>query len=352
MKSAMKIKFYVFTGSVLSLLLFGSCVSTKHLTIDVLKPAKVAFDPNAKKLLLVNNSTVQPSNIGHTTHFFDDGEKYIDVATDSLSIFCLSALAEEIESKAFFNNTKLQVKSLSKTSDFKRIGTINKDSVNSILNANNADVILSLDKISVSDDLSEYMSNENYTFKSILEAAYETTWSISYSDKKQINHITFRDTIFWQNSSETKTQATAQLPKRSDALVDGALYVGRKLVNKFIPYWEKADRYFLYSDNKLIKQGIDSISNKNWHAAINLWEPKITKTSNSTLLAQLYNNLAICYEIQGDIEKALNYTTQAVFLIGKSEFIDYDIFTKVSDYQRQLAERQQEFKTLKQQLGN
>jgi hypothetical protein len=49
----------------IGLLLFSSCTTMMYTSIDVLRPAKVSFDKNASNLLIVNNTVVQPNNIGH-----------------------------------------------------------------------------------------------------------------------------------------------------------------------------------------------------------------------------------------------------------------------------------------------
>ena len=113
----------------------------------------------------------------------------------------------------------------------------------------------------------------------------------------------------------------SELPNREDALVDGALNVGQKSVNRFVPYWEKADRYFFNSHNKLMKKGMDSVYVKNWKSAIEYWELAIKKTKSTLTKAHATNNIAIAYEILGDIDKALDYATQSYIRLVHSHLL-------------------------------
>ena len=145
--------------------------------------------------------------------------------------------------------------------------------------------------------------------------------------------------------------ASFKLPKRQDALVDAALIVGRKMTNRLIPYWEKADRYFIIYPNKRLKQGMDSVYVKNWKAAIEIWETLLTKTKNGYLQAIAKNNLAICYEIDGNIEKAFDFASQAYYGYAKMEIVNYDELSRVANYMNELAIRKGDIDNLKKQLG-
>jgi len=85
-------------------------------------------------------------------------------------------------------------------------------------------------------------------------------------------------------------------------LVDGALYVGQNSIKRFVPYWDKSDRYFFNTSNKYMKQGMDSLYVKNWEAAISIWEKAMDKSGRS-LKAKLSNNIAVAYEITGILIK-------------------------------------------------
>lgn len=328
-----------------------SCTNLLYTSLDVLRPAKVAFAPEAKNLLVVNNTVVQPPEIGHNTQLMNEKPRNILLQTDSLSIFCLGALTEELNGKNFFSSVLLMPNTKNTGSNFNETSILNADSVHDLCFSQQVDAILSLDKIKVNDDLSEYYLPETGTFLSTLEVKYETSWSIYYPNKPEIATLQFKDTVYWESESYFRKKTMADLPNRADALVDGALNVGQKSVNRFVPYWEKADRYFFNSRNKLMKKGIDSVYVKNWKSAIEYWEKVLKKSKSNHIKYQAYNNIAIAYEILGDIDKALEYATLSYYSIGKLSMVDYDSFNRVTEYINELTQRKREISKLKIQLG-
>jgi hypothetical protein len=100
-----------------------------------------------------------------------------------------------------------------------------------------------------------------------------------------------------------------------------------------------------------MKQGMDSIYVKNWHAAISNWKTALQKTQNSWTKAQANNNIAIAYEIIGDINQALEYATQAYYFSSVQYLVDYKTYNRLSDYLNILYNRKTDIAKLKKQLG-
>ncbi len=331
--------------------LFSSCTQLLYTSLDVLRPAKVEFNVDANNLLIVNNSVVQPVNYGHKTTMMDGKSQILNVNSDSLAIFCLTALGEELENKGFFASVQLLPKTVNKTSEFLTPTILSIDTVNKLCKRNRSNIILSLDRIKVNDDQDEFLITDNFSFLNSLEAKYETIWSIHYPNIPQSQTVTYKDTLYWESESIDRKKALNDMPKREDALIDGALEVGRKCVGRFIPNWDKVDRFFILSNDKLLKQGIDSVYVKNWKSAIDIWISLYESTKKTHVQAEAANNLAIAYEISGDIDKALDFATKSYYCFRKLTFPDYQSFIRVSDYINELNQRKKEIEILKKQLG-
>jgi len=328
-----------------------SCTQLMFTSLDVLRPAKMIFEPDANNLLIVNNTITQPAVYGHKTQLYNENAKYVMLNTDSLSLFCLGSLKEELEAKNFFSTVQLLADSRNDGKDFSTITRLNADTVKNLCNTYHADVVLSLDKIKENDDLSEFYLPESSTYLSTLEIKFETYWTVLYPGKNKPTTIQFKDTIYWESESYYRKKGMSGLPKRADALIDGALYVGQKTVNRFVPYWEKVDRYFFMSNNRFIKQGMDSVYVKNWNAAIDIWQKAIGKNKNNRTQALALNNIAVAYEILGDIDKALDYATRSYYTFSELNFADTDSSNRLIEYTNDLAQRKNEIDLLKKQLG-
>ena len=62
----MKTKILKFILPISLILILSSCVTPRMFTtLDVLRPAEVTFNPEVQNVLIVNNSVVQPYNLGH-----------------------------------------------------------------------------------------------------------------------------------------------------------------------------------------------------------------------------------------------------------------------------------------------
>ncbi len=328
-----------------------SCTSLLYTSLDVLHPAKVAFAPDANNLLIVNNTVNQPANYGHKTELINQNAKSVNISTDSTSMFCLGALLEDLEGKDFFSSVNLIPNSVNKSNDFFNITDLDEKTVKDLCTANHTNVILSLDNIKVSDDLTESYLVDNATFLASLELRFESTWSIHYLNRPEVTKIQFKDTVSWEAESYHRKDTMKGLPKRADALVDGALTVGHNCINRFVPYWDKVDRYFFNSKNKLMKQGMDSVYVKNWKSAISSWEKVLSTEKSASLRGQAANNIAIGYEILGDMDKAMEYAVTSLKSFGELKVIDYDTVLRISDYVTELNQRRSEVPILKKQLG-
>lgn len=344
----LKLKFIILTFGTVFL---TSCTELLYTSLDVLRPAKVTFTPTANNLLVVNNTTVQPSNLGHRTELLSQKTKNISIDTDSVPLFCLEALNEELENNGFFSSVKLMSNSVNTSTNFAIINPLNKDTVKKLCFENNADVVLSLDKIKVNDDISEYYINETSSFLGVFEVRYESSWSIHYPNSSETTSVQFKDTIYWENESYIRKNVLEGLPKRIDGIIDGALNVGKKSTSRFLPYWEKVDRYFFNSSNKYMTQGMNFVKYKEWEKAIESWEKALTNSKNVWIQAQAANNIAIAYEVSGDIDKAIEYATLSYSFFEKSYFSDNKTIVRIYEYIEELNNRQNDITILKKQLG-
>ena len=347
----MKTRTLKFISLAFGVVFLTSCSEILYTSVDVLRPAKIAFAPNAHNLLIVNNSVTQPSEYGHRTELVNQKTKNITIETDSLPIFAVSSLKEEIDAKGFFRNIQLLQNSINTSKLFAAVNPLDADSVTKLCTQYNADVILSLDRIKINDDLSEYYSSDKNSFLAVLEARFESSWSVHYPHGTELTQLNFKDTVYWEAESYNRRKAMSDLPKRTDALVDGALNVGKKTVDRLIPYWDKEDRYLFSYPNRYLKKGIDSVYVRNWKSAIDSWQKVLDTSKNSMTLAYACNNMAVAYEISGDINKALEYATQSYYNLGKSYFSEYSTFIRISNYIENLNKRKDEIDKLKKQLG-
>lgn len=326
-------------------------------SLDVLRPAKISFPTAADKILIINNSPVQPRDYGHRTEFFDDKARNVVENADSLSIFCVSALAEELSDKYFFKSVVLHQNSTNKSNVFFSLKPLPVDTIKKLCQQYNTNVVLALDRIKVIDAVTDYFINDQGVsgkpYVSTIEAKYETVWSVYYPpESPNRNSFILRDTLYWENEAVDKRLIHTGLPKRYDALIDGALYTGRNTVNKLVPWWDKVDRYFFTHNSAKMKQAMDSVYVKNWTAAIEIWKEALNTSRNNSVKALAANNIAVCYEITNDVESAIKYAQEALSFVSEAVFTDFETTKTIADYISSLSVRKEEIEILKEQLGD
>ncbi|MFR9165671.1 MAG: hypothetical protein ACLVKO_05390 [Dysgonomonas sp.] len=89
-------------GSLLTAILTLSCSSVKFITVNVEKPASLTIPSSVRNIVIVNNTGVQPADIGHFTLKGIDDEEKVEVSSDSLNIILTQALAQFMDEESFF----------------------------------------------------------------------------------------------------------------------------------------------------------------------------------------------------------------------------------------------------------
>ncbi|MCL1868652.1 MAG: DUF6340 family protein [Paludibacter sp.] len=332
--------------------IFAACSTPHNLlytSIDVLRPAVVVFPQDVNSLLLVNNCVPQPDNQGHAVSLLNDNPKSVSINTDSLPMFLLSALNEEIENKGFFVDNALIVNSINKRDDFSKISPISPAQIKKLTQQTGTNAVLALNKLEVTDLLSEGFNVYTEEYVLGLDAVYDSYWTLQFADGQQNTQtFTFHDTIYWESSSYNRRQLIENFPDRYDAMVDGALYAGQKMVNRLIPFWEENDRYLFEINNPLVKQGMDLVVKRDWAGAIPLWQNAAEQTNKLKDKALIQHNIAVAQEISGDLDAALNTITQAIVNFGSGNKKDLNTMLDLKD---ELLVRLKQQILLREQIG-
>lgn len=327
------------------IVLFSSCKTQRMFTtLDILRPAEVTFSSDVKNVLIVNNATVQPYNVGHTTAGYEASES---VRFDSAALFCNAGLREGLETKEFFTTVDMAQTNQNHSDNFYKISILSKDNVKFLCDLYKTDAVISLDHIQTEDEISRFYSDYG-SVMSALDVKVTSTWSIHYPDNKASSFKQFEDEFSWE--SETLDD----LPSRADALVDACILTGSNVAERMIPRWEKQDRYFYTPNNAAMQQAMDSVRYRKWRGAINLWQQASDQSNHYGLKYKAANNIAIAYEILGDTDKAVEYCELAIKLypniitFGISE--NEDIYTTIN-YLEFLKKRKNEVELIKNQLS-
>ncbi len=337
--------------TLLAMATIGIAMAEKYyLSIDILKPGDITFKKEAMNLLIVNNTVKQPAGFGHSV--IDNGQmSLVEQNTDSAALFCLAGTYEAFEEFGFFSSVQWIENSQNKGSNFFTLNYLTNEQTDSIAKAYNADVLLVLNRIALSDDLTSLFYEEEYAWLGALDISSISSWSIHYPTTGKAETIHYTDSLYWEQISSTHEELLNMLPQRGDAEVDMAVYAGRNTCKRMLPSWETRDRYFYVNSDKNLKAGMDSIPYKKWEAAMSLFE-QATGEKKKVTQAYAHANCAVLYEMKGEIENALTHATEAMTIAQNSSA--YQLTGRFSEeiqaYVEDLRQRVADEKLLKEQL--
>lgn len=335
----------------IAVFLFTSCSRVLFTSIDVLRPARITFPVEVNNILIVNNARPQPYDYGHNTQLFDENARKISINTDSLPIFTVATLAQDISEKGFFNTVVFDPISNNTGGMFFSPTTPNESTIEQLRSKHQVEGVISLNRLKVNSDQAELYHQESGQFISFIEARYEAQWSIHFPNNQQIIPLIHRDTVFWESEANSRRRALSGLPDRRNALIDGAIMTGQNAVNHFIPFWEKSDRFIFTSSNRDMRAGIDSVYQRNWSAAATHWKKILDKKPNAFLKAKAAHNIAVALEITGDLKGALQYSNLANENLTLLEQFDYRSFVHITRYNPIIRKRVDEYAIVQKQLG-
>ena len=339
----------------LCVVMFSSCMTQKmYLTLDVLRPGEITFPKDVEHLLIVNNTVNQPENYGHLTALFQRNLQSMKVNVDSTDLYSLAGAVEEMAGIGFFESVTLLEESQSRSDNFFQLTYLNTNDVSELCEEFDADAIVALNRFAVQDKVSDYYL-ESGEYLAALDVKSISNWSVHYPDEEHFETISLSDSLFWEKTSNVRQKSLEGLPDRSDAIIDLSIFAGRNTVQRLLPRWEKVDRNFYVNNNKILNAGLDSIRYKNFEGAVRTWnilldvvEKKSAKGKITKGLAAM--NIAIAYEIIGEMGQAVKFANKALDYVSKSFVVDYQLLYDFATYLDAITERKKEYELLEKQM--
>ena len=116
----------------------------------------------------------------------------------------------------------------------------------------------------------------------------------------------------WETKGNLLQMAVGSLIDHRQAVNEVSLQAGRMYARRITPNWTRANRSFFTKgkrDNNF-KIGVRRATVNDWSGAKEAWYRSANSSRRKTAGRSFYN-LALMYEIEGDLEKALEYSQQA-----------------------------------------
>lgn len=115
-----------------------------------------------------------------------------------------------------------------------------------------------------------------------------------------------QDTLYWNGYEDDVNRLFAKLPSVKSALVETGIAAAIDLSKHIAPKWELETRYYYKLKNNSIDVAINYAAEGDWAQALELWLDS-TETGNRQTRSKVMLNVALAYEMLGDIDNAIKW---------------------------------------------
>lgn len=324
MKTGLK-QIYRMTAFLLIGAIAVSCLPTRSLVVDIPQPAQKELPASVQSLTLV-------------TQVVD--ENYTDLHTDSLQkLFyqkrfsldtviydyqmadtTLKALGELLFESGRYDYVIPEARFLKPTSEATPVPELSWEDVSALSDTFNTDAVLSLDylKTGVVTDFSNetfYRTSEEGFYSSVyatMKIPYEALFRVYDPEQKRIVLTeTIRDTLYWEDADASVNGLFNRFTPVKQALTETGITIALDLSEKIAVRWRPERRRYFTTGNSQIRRGSDVAIQGDWPAAIEIWRDVAENANSKSVKSKALLNVALGYEIIGDVEQAINWALQS-----------------------------------------
>ena len=314
---------HLFFSSILffPILFFSNCAGIQYMSIETREPAQVTLPMEVKSVFVVNNVVQQPDEIGHNIKRL--GKKQSDrikVSADSVAIFYTEALSQFLGEEEYFNAVKYYQKPLRSDNDFWLEVPITPETMHELRNATATDAIISLDKLILQTDRTDFFRQEGYNYAGLTGRIQSIIRVYLPSMEGKIPVIQFTDSMKWEGYDIHDGRAYADLivPSQEEAMKQLAVFAAEKMTKVFSPHWENQDRWYYTQMSSRMREGEVFAKSSQWLNAIEKWNESYTKEKNKLNQAKAAHNIALGYEMLDDMDSAYKWAVLAADLFQQS----------------------------------
>lgn len=312
----MKNLFFILIFSII----ISSC-KTNLVYMSVMEPAPVFLSNSIKKIGIINRSLP-----AEKTKKSDDLEKILSLEGKDLDKECADATVNGVQDELLKNNRFAEIKKINRD-DLKTTGlgvfpaSLDWKIVEKICNDNQVDALFSLEMFDTDAKLS-YKIN-NITLSTPLgnvpgiehEASLQTLIKTGWRIYDPVGH-TIADEYSMSESINTlgkginPVTALSAITGRKDAVKNTSGIMGQNYATRIIPYWIRVTRDYYVKGSENFKIAKRRAQTGNWDGAAELWL-KETTSNNSKAAERACYNMAIINEINGNLDKAIEWAQKS-----------------------------------------
>lgn len=318
-------KFFLF---IIFIMFANACSSVRDMKVLTTRPAYITLDGSIKKLVIVNRTKLHQKSIIENLL---GGQ--IPGNDESLSKECIRSIIQTLNNSNRFTSV-IYNKPLIKTTsnNTQAISFLSWPEVQQICSETNTDAVLAIDyfesnyKVINVSGTNPATSNPSGTpvLSATGTATAKATFRIYDLNKKAIAYDNqYQTTHTWTETASTYIEAVAKLANRNDALMKVSYQLGNRFADEIIPNTSWEARLMYKGKEDLTKKAERQALTNNWEAAAQTWEQAYNTSSDLKAKGNIAYNLALSYEVIGDLDKAKSWITKSYIDGGNKKALSY-----------------------------
>ena len=303
------------------LFVFVSCTSVYYVEVQIPEPAVDELPDDIQSVLIVNRAVDgRFDNINKDSiqrRFYEARFDMDTMLYDTLSAdTAIQALGELLFESGRYDivipeNRFLPHKQTSFFSD-----EMLWPEVKELCNTFNTDVVLSLDhfksmvstKYSSETIYDEYDGQYHKAYYAAIAIQYEALFRVYDPVRERVIKRSFlRDTLFWDNIALTSRQLFSKLTPVKTALTETGIAIALEYAELLAPQWIDQQRNYYYKGSSELEKAHVFVLNDQWVEAMGIWQDLALSGKSKGLRSKAEYNLAVAYELDGDIESAIKW---------------------------------------------
>lgn len=305
----------------LTAIVFCSCRPTALVFISVQQPAPVTLPPNIKSVAVVNRSEAS------------EQAKVVDVADKIFSLEGknldrdgaregITGLSDELMKNNRFTEVKAPpIADLRTNTPGRFPAPLSWETVGKICADNNADALFVLELFDTDSKISYSVNNTTIStplgrvpaleHQANMVTIVRTGWRIyDPAGRNILDEYILSKRLNFTGKGINPVIAAAALIDRKEAVKQAGNNAGHGYAFRIIPYWIRVSReyYTKGTDNFVVARRKSQTGN--WDGAGELWLRETTNP-NSNIAGRACYNMAIISEINGDLDKAIQWAQKA-----------------------------------------
>lgn len=326
-----------YVAIVLLIIISVSCVSTKSILIEIPQQSKNELPQSIQSLTLVDrtldNSYTNIDADSLQKIFYRHNFNYDTIINDIQTVdTTLKALGELLFESGRYDFVIPENRFLSFDKNTFFNTAMEWKEVKTLCKTYNTDAVLSLDyfKTRVSTKYKKESfydpGKDGFVWASLAEMKiiYEALFRVYDPVQEKIILKDFmRDTLVWEDIDRTVEELFHKFTPVKTALSEAGIAIALDFSEKISTNWRKERRNIFYKGDEKLKQAALLVDQNNWDSAIILWKELEEKSKSKSTKSKAEFNLAVGYELQGNLDEAINWALKSYKTMFKQVTYEY-----------------------------